>query len=113
MTRRDEQAVERWLRDQVVRAYDALKAEPSRAVSAQDVRARAELYQRGLERIDRDDEILGGEPVFKGTRLAVRHIGGMRANGQSVEQIREDYPELSSDDIEFARLYAEAPPFAR
>ena len=35
-----DRAVERWLRDEVAPAYDALKADPSRAVSAAQVRAR-------------------------------------------------------------------------
>ena len=35
-----DQAIERWLRDEVGAAYDALKAAPSRAVSAAQVRAR-------------------------------------------------------------------------
>jgi len=35
-----ERAMERWLHDQVGPAYDALKADPSRAVSADEVRAR-------------------------------------------------------------------------
>jgi putative addiction module CopG family antidote len=35
-----DQAIERWLRDEVGAAYDALKAAPSRAVSAAEVRAR-------------------------------------------------------------------------
>ncbi len=34
-----DRVVESWLRDQVAPAYDALKADPSRAVSAADVRA--------------------------------------------------------------------------
>ena len=34
-----DRAVEGWLREQVAPAYDALKADPSRAVSAGDVRA--------------------------------------------------------------------------
>jgi hypothetical protein len=33
-------AIERWLRDQVGPAYDALKADPSRAITAAQVRAR-------------------------------------------------------------------------
>ena len=33
-----DRAVENWLRDQVVPAYDAMKADPSRAVSVGDVR---------------------------------------------------------------------------
>jgi len=35
-----DRAVERWLKDQVAPAYDALKADPSRAVSAAHVKAR-------------------------------------------------------------------------
>ena len=34
-----ERALDAWLRDQVAPAYDAIKADPSRAVSAQKVRA--------------------------------------------------------------------------
>jgi antitoxin ParD1/3/4 len=35
-----DRAVEAWLREQVAPAYDALKADPSRAVSVDDLRAR-------------------------------------------------------------------------
>ncbi len=35
-----DRAIESWLRDQVGPAYDALKADPSRAVSADQVRTR-------------------------------------------------------------------------
>jgi putative addiction module CopG family antidote len=35
-----DQAIERWLRGEVAAAYDALKAAPSRAVSAAQIRAR-------------------------------------------------------------------------
>lgn len=35
-----DRAVESWLRDQVGPAYDALKSDPSRAVSVEHVRAR-------------------------------------------------------------------------
>jgi antitoxin ParD1/3/4 len=34
-----DRAIESWLRDQVAPAYDALKADPSRAISVADVRA--------------------------------------------------------------------------
>jgi antitoxin ParD1/3/4 len=35
-----DRAVESWLHDQVGPAYDALKADPSRAITAQELRAR-------------------------------------------------------------------------
>jgi antitoxin ParD1/3/4 len=41
-----DQAVEAWLAREVVAAYDALKAEPARAVSATQVRARLAATHR-------------------------------------------------------------------
>jgi len=41
-----DRAVESWLKDQVGPAYDALKADPSRAVSVDQVRARLAAEQR-------------------------------------------------------------------
>jgi antitoxin ParD1/3/4 len=41
-----DRAVEHWLRDQVAPAYDALKADPSRAVSVKQVRARLAAEQK-------------------------------------------------------------------
>ena len=42
-----DQAIEAWLRDEVVAAYDAVVADPSRAVTAQRVRARLSAEQAG------------------------------------------------------------------
>jgi putative addiction module CopG family antidote len=41
-----DRAVERWLREKVGPAYDALKADPSRAVTAAQVRARLAMEHR-------------------------------------------------------------------
>jgi uncharacterized protein (DUF433 family) len=61
-------------------------------------------------RIVTDESILGGEPVFRGTRLAVRHIGEMVLRKVSRQEIQEDYPYLTGGDIDFAKLYAIAYP---
>lgn len=71
---------------------------------------RSDLYRKGLTRVVSDGRILAGEPVFRGTRLSVRHIGAMRLKGEPSDRIREDYPELSPEDIEFAALYTTANP---
>ena len=42
-----DQAVEAWLREEVAAAYDAVVADPSRAVAAQAVRARLAGEQAG------------------------------------------------------------------
>jgi len=75
-----------------------------------DLEPRVSLYERGRDRIVEDPDILGGEPVFKGTRLAVRHIGGMRLKGESIGAILGDYPYLNADDVAFAAMYAESHP---
>lgn len=49
-----------------------------------------------------DEAILGGEPVFPRSRLAVRKIGSMLLKGASVDEVKEDYPFLDDDEIEFA-----------
>lgn len=71
---------------------------------------RINLYRAGRMRVQSTDAILGGEPVFKDTRLAVRHIGAMRMGGEPTARIREDYRGLSADDVEFAVLYTKANP---
>lgn len=71
---------------------------------------KAELFAKGLDRIETDPERLGGAPVFIGTRLPVHHIGMMYMNGASKPEILEDYPPITDDDVEFAKLYVEANP---
>jgi uncharacterized protein (DUF433 family) len=75
-----------------------------------DLTPRVDLYARGLSRTEEKPGVLGGEAVFRNTRLSVRHIGKMSANGEPTEEIRLDYPYLSEDDVKFARLYYEAHP---
>lgn len=62
------------------------------------------------EKLVQEQDILGGEPVFPRSRLAVRQIGGMLLKGASVTEVREDYPYLTDEDIELAKLYAVAYP---
>jgi uncharacterized protein (DUF433 family) len=75
---------------------------------------RINLYARGLMRIDENNEILEGTPVFKGTRISVIHVGHMLSYGESIKNLMEDFPEITEGDIEFSRLYYEAhPPIGR
>ena len=79
-----------------------------------DVRPRIGTYAEGLNRIESKKGILGGEVVFKETRIPVRHIGGMVEAGETIDGIREDYPNLSEADVKFAHLYFLAhPPVGR
>jgi uncharacterized protein (DUF433 family) len=95
--------------DIVVRAGDLeVRADVKRLRSA--LARRLRLYRRGRRRIVTDPEILGGEPVFAGTRIPLRHVAGLIARGVPRQELVEDYPSLSADDLEFAALVARMRP---
>jgi uncharacterized protein (DUF433 family) len=59
-----------------------------------------------LERITFNPDIFGGKPTVRGRRLAVEHVLGMLAAGDSVETILEGYPWLEADDVKACLAYA-------
>jgi uncharacterized protein (DUF433 family) len=71
----------------------------------QDLSPRMNLYAEGLKRIEEKSAVLGGKPVFRGTRLSVHHIGKMFGRGESLANIVDDYPYLTEHDVRFAHLY--------
>lgn len=71
-----------------------------------DSNRKLRLYRQGLRRIESRPEILSGEEVFKGTRLSVRHIGGMLRKGIKIEDVKADYPTVTIADIRFAEIYS-------
>jgi uncharacterized protein (DUF433 family) len=75
-----------------------------------DVQARVKRFEAWKRKLVEDPNILGGEPVFPKSRLAVRNVGGMLLRGAPAEEIHEDYPYLTDEDIEFARRYTIAYP---
>ena len=60
------------------------------------------------DRIAIDPAVLVGKPVVRGTRLAVEFIIDLLAQGWSEEQILDNYPGLTSDDIHACLSYASA-----
>ena len=61
---------------------------------------------RLLKRITVDAKIFGGKPIIRGRRLAVEHVLGMLAAGDSAETILEGYPWLEPEDIQACLAYA-------
>jgi uncharacterized protein (DUF433 family) len=59
-----------------------------------------------FERISVDHLIMGGVPCIKGTRVPVATVVSMVAEGLSVEQIVDGYPQLHADDVREALMYA-------
>ena len=49
--------------------------------------------------IVRDPEILGGRPVFRGTRVPVEVLFENLEDGLSINEIIEAYPSLNKEDV--------------
>ena len=71
----------------------------------------AERYLEARGRyITSDEDILGGTPVIAGTRIAVYAILGRLQDGDTIDDLMDDYPEVSREAFEAAELYARAHP---
>lgn len=57
-----------------------------------------------------DNETMGGEPVFKGTRIPVRAVAAMIEAGVGEDELLEGYPKLDRRRLSLARLWATAHP---
>jgi len=54
------------------------------------------------KRISINPNVCHGKPVIKGTRVLVSNILGSLASGESIDEILEDYPNISKKDISAA-----------
>jgi uncharacterized protein (DUF433 family) len=59
-----------------------------------------------LARITVNPNIFGGKPIIRGRRLAVEHVLGMLAAGDSPQTILAGYPWLETADIQACLVYA-------
>jgi len=59
-----------------------------------------------LDRIEINPKVMAGKPVIKGTRVPVEMILRMLSQGISVEELLEEYPHLTKEDIQAALAYA-------
>ena len=58
------------------------------------------------DRIVRDPQIVGGEPVLKGTRVALKTVLASLAEGATTAEILADFPTLSEEDVRAAIAFA-------
>jgi uncharacterized protein (DUF433 family) len=58
------------------------------------------------ERISIDPKVLVGKPVVRGTRIAVEFVVELLAEGWTEQQIIENYPGLTHDDVLACLRYA-------
>jgi uncharacterized protein (DUF433 family) len=59
-----------------------------------------------LSRIQVNPQIFGGKPIIRGLRIAVEHILGMLAAGDTPERVLQEYPFLEPEDIQACLLFA-------
>ena len=59
-----------------------------------------------LERITVTPQIFAGKPIIRGRRLAVEHVLGLLAAGDTAEDILKAYPWLEREDIQACLIYA-------
>ena len=59
-----------------------------------------------MRRIVVNPKVMVGKPVIKGTRVAVYEIVNRVAQGWTFQEILEDFPRITEDDIRAALMYA-------
>jgi uncharacterized protein (DUF433 family) len=58
-----------------------------------------------LDRISIDPNVCFGKPCIRGTRIWVSLILDFLASGETVDEIRSAYPQLTTEDIRAAIAY--------
>jgi uncharacterized protein (DUF433 family) len=60
----------------------------------------------GFDRITADPTIMGGMACIRGMRIPVSLVLNLLGNGQQIDEIIEEYPDLEPEDIYQALRYA-------
>ena len=66
------------------------------------------IEEQLLGRITADRGIFGGKPIIRGMRISVELILSLLAQGETMEALIEDYPELEPEDVLACLAYAHA-----
>ena len=68
---------------------------------------RLQRLNAARDQVTMDDQILGGTPIIRGTRVPVYDVAASVAAGHPMERILSCYPSLSREQVELAALFAE------
>ncbi|MBL1274680.1 MAG: DUF433 domain-containing protein [Ectothiorhodospiraceae bacterium] len=60
------------------------------------------------ENIVADNSVLVGKPIIKGTRLSVDFVLSLFAEGWTEQQVLDNYPQLSTEDLRAVFAFAQA-----
>jgi uncharacterized protein (DUF433 family) len=64
------------------------------------------VFRWGRRRVVSSPDVLGGQPVFRGTRIPLQHVASLFRKGVREQEIVEDFPNLSARDLAYARLFS-------
>jgi uncharacterized protein (DUF433 family) len=78
--------------------------------AARAVRSGLGLLTKARGIVSSTPDVLGGTPVFKGTRIPVHDIADMLTNGDKPAAIIKAFPQLDADRVRLAAIYALAYP---
>jgi uncharacterized protein (DUF433 family) len=78
--------------------------------AARTVRSGLSLLAKARSMVSSTPAVLGGTPVFKGTRVPVHDIADMLAKGDRPAAIVKAYPKLDAERVRLAAVYAQAYP---
>ncbi|WP_094462918.1 DUF433 domain-containing protein [Pannonibacter phragmitetus] len=71
---------------------------------------RLEDLAAARENVTVSQEILGGTPVIRGTRVPVHDVAASLKAGQTMERVLEAWPSLDAEKVRLAAIYAQANP---
>jgi uncharacterized protein (DUF433 family) len=75
-----------------------------------DLATSIRALRRARQQVMSDPEVMGGDPVFRGTRVPVHLIALLLGQGSPEAELLEGYPRLTEEMLRIAPLYAAAYP---
>ncbi|MFV3129413.1 DUF433 domain-containing protein [Niveispirillum sp. KHB5.9] len=69
------------------------------------VQERLSILVKLTASVERNPDVQGGAPVFRGTRIMVHHIADLLRSGTNRREIQEDFPDLDEEMLELALLF--------
>jgi uncharacterized protein (DUF433 family) len=97
------------VREASVELAPAVEIDVGRLVG--DAAERAERYAHGRDTYSEiREDIKGGTPVIRGTRMTVYSVLGRVERGDTIEDLVEDNPDIPRDALEAALVYARTHP---
>jgi uncharacterized protein (DUF433 family) len=72
--------------------------------------SRLQNLEKASGTVQSDPEIMGGTPVFRGTRIPVYLVADMIEQGTPIDEILDGYPALTREMVKYAGIYSTTHP---